>query len=121
MITVLSSPRVLVRVEGLAALVAAVLFYSRFGGNWVIFAVLFLAPDVSMAGYAAGPRAGAATYNLVHTYAAPAALTGLGLATRHPWVIFAALILFAHIGLDRLLGFGLKYPSAFKDTHLQHL
>lgn len=121
LITVLSSPRVLVRVEGLVALVTALLIYSWLGGNWAIFAVLFLAPDVSMLGYAVGPRAGAATYNLMHTYAAPAVVTGLGLATRHPWVIFAALILFAHIGLDRLLGFGLKYPSAFKDTHLQRL
>ena len=121
MITALLSPRVLVRLEGLVALAAAVLFYSWLGGNWGIFTVLFLVPDVSMVGYVAGPRAGAATYNLVHTSVTPTVAAGLGLATRHPWVILAALILFAHIGLDRLLGYGLKYPSAFKDTHLQRL
>jgi len=108
-------------VEGLVALAAAVLFYSWLGGNWVIFAVLFLAPDLSMVGYVAGPRVGAVTYNLVHTYVTPAVVAGLGLATRHPWVVSVALILFAHIGVDRLLGYGLKYPSAFKDTHLQRL
>jgi hypothetical protein len=117
----LLSPRVLVRLEGLVALAAAVFFYSWLGGNWVIFAVLFLAPDLSMVGYVAGPRPGAATYNLMHTYLAPAAIAGLGLVTRHPWVIFVALILLAHIGFDRLLGYGLKYPSAFKDTHLERL
>lgn len=121
MIISLFSPRVLVRLEGLVSFVVAVLFYAWLGGNWAIFAVLFLVPDVSMVGYVAGPRAGAATYNFVHTYVAPAVVAGLGLATRHPWVILVALILFAHIGLDRLLGYGLKYPSAFKDTHLQRL
>ena len=119
--TTLLGPRILVRMEGFVALVAALLLYSWQGGNWALFAVLFLAPDVSMVGYAAGPKTGAATYNLVHTYIAPAVIGGLGLATRYPPVTFAALILFAHIGLDRLLGYGLKYPSAFRDTHLQRL
>lgn len=86
-----------------------------------MFAILFLVPDVSIAGYAAGPRTGAATYNLVHTYVTPATMASVGLAAGHPWVISVALILFAHIGFDRLLGYGLKYPSAFKDTHLQRL
>lgn len=119
--TALLAPRTLVRLEGLVALVAAILLYSWQGGNWVLLAVLFLAPDVSMVGYVAGPRLGSATYNLVHTYIAPAVMAGLGLATRHPWVTFMALILFAHIGVDRLLGYGLKYPGAFRDTHLQRL
>jgi uncharacterized protein DUF4260 len=120
-VTALLGPRVLVRVEGLVALVAAVLLYSWQGGHWVLFAVLFLAPDLSMVGYVAGPRTGAATYNLVHTYVTPAVMGGLGLATHHRLVTFTALLVFAHIGFDRFLGYGLKYPNAFRDTHLQRL
>jgi hypothetical protein len=115
------NPRVLVRLEGLVALVVALLLYPRHGGNWVVFAVVFLAPDLSMVGYAAGPRAGAAAYNLVHTYVTAAMIAGLGLVTGHSWLFPIALILLAHIGLDRALGYGLKYPSAFKDTHLHRL
>jgi Domain of unknown function (DUF4260) len=119
-ITVLR-PGVLVRLEGLVALTAAVIVYLSLGGNWITFAILFLVPDVSMVAYVAGPRTGAAIYNLIHTYAAPALIASVGLATKQSFVVFVALILFAHIGLDRLLGYGLKYPSAFKDTHLQRL
>ncbi len=119
--TLLLAPSVLVRLEGLAALVVAVLFYAWNGGNWLLFLLLFLAPDVSILGYAAGPRVGAATYNLVHTYTIPAVVAGYGLLAKQTLVLALALIVFAHIGIDRLLGFGLKYPGGFKDTHLQRL
>jgi hypothetical protein len=36
-----------------------------------------------------------------------------------PVLTLAALILGGHIGLDRLLGYGLKYPTAFKGSHIQ--
>ena len=114
-------PNSLVRLEGLAAVVLAVWWYAAFGASWVLFAILFLAPDIAMLGYLAGPRAGAALYNLVHTYTSAAILAGLGTVTGHRLLVYLALILAAHIGVDRLLGFGLKYPSGFKDTHLQRL
>ncbi len=111
-------PRFVLRLEGLAVLVAAVIGYGTLGGSWVLFAVLFLVPDISMTGYLGGPRAGAMTYNVVHSYVAPAALAGLmasGVLPVH-WGI--CVIWVAHIGFDRALGYGLKFAAAFRDTHL---
>jgi hypothetical protein len=112
------SVRVWLRVEGLAILVAAVLFYWAQGASWISFAVLFLAPDLSMLGYLAGPRAGATAYNIVHSYVLPLVLAGVGFFLKNHAATACALIWIAHIGFDRLLGYGLKYPSAFGETHL---
>ena len=106
------------RLEAALVVVGAVLAYHSLGAGWLLFAVLFLAPDISMAAYAFGPRAGAVGYNLVHTYLAPAFLALIGAAAGLPVLYGPALIWTAHIGFDRLLGYGLKYPSAFADTHL---
>lgn len=91
-------------------------FYARGGHSWALFALLFLAPDLSFAGYLAGPRAGAAAYNLLHSYVGPAGAAVLALSNGRPATV--ALIWAAHVGFDRLLGYGLKYPTAFGDTHL---
>ena len=108
----------LLRLEGVAALAGALALYAHAGFSWPIFALFFLAPDLSMLAYFAGPRAGAAVYNFVHTYtvALPLALAGFLVAV--PELAAAGLILAAHIGFDRMLGFGLKYATAFGDTHL---
>ncbi|RKQ33951.1 DUF4260 family protein [Oceanobacillus halophilus] len=37
------------------------------------------------------------------------------------FLIIVGLIWTAHIGMDRMIGFGLKYPTAFKDTHIQRI
>lgn len=115
------APRVLIRLEGGAAFALAVALYDHHGDAWWLFLLLFLAPDLSMVGFLAGSRAGAMLYNLVHTYMWPAALGGYGVMTDGPLLVSLALIWLAHIGLDRLLGFGLKYETGFKDTHLQRL
>lgn len=104
------------RVEGLVALVLAVVLYSRLDYSWTLFAILFLAPDLSFAGYLAGPRAGAATYNLLHSHAGPLLLGIALLATGHG--VAVPLIWAAHVGFDRALGYGLKYPTGFAHTHL---
>jgi Domain of unknown function (DUF4260) len=114
-----SLPAAFLRLESLAVLIAATALYfdGDFAG-WAFFAFI-LAPDLSFAAYLAGPRAGAIAYNLAHTYAFPVALgAGCLLAGEAGWPLQAALIWSAHLGIDRLLGYGLKYPSAFKDTHL---
>ena len=111
------APRIWLRVEGLAACAVAVVLFARSGGDWRLFAVLFLAPDLSMLAYLRNPRFGAAGYNLAHTYALPAALSALRLAGVG-WALPVALIWAAHIGFDRLLGYGLKYPTGFGFTHL---
>jgi len=106
------------RLEGLAVLAAAAVLYAGTGYGWVLFAVLFLAPDLAMLGYLGGPRAGAVAYNLAHTYAAPAVLAGVGWAMGAALPVALALVWAAHIGFDRALGYGLKLPTDFRDTHL---
>jgi hypothetical protein len=117
----LLGPASLLRVEGVALLVLSVLLYRVNGGGWLMFGVLLLAPDLSMLGYLAGPRVGAAIYNAFHAYAMPAVVSALGMIFASPVAMAVALIWFAHIGMDRTVGYGLKYPSSFNDTHLQRV
>ncbi len=104
------------RLEGLAVLLLAVVAYARADHSWLLFAILILAPDLSFLAYAAGPRVGAAVYNALHSYIGPALLAVVLVAIE--WPLAVPLIWAAHIGVDRALGYGLKYPTAFSDTHL---
>jgi len=115
---VTGTPRLLLRVEGFIAFVAALVAYQLVGGSWLLFAGLFLVPDLSMVAYLAGPQRGAAGYNTVHTYLAPALLSGAMALHLIPAFWQAPLVWIGHIGLDRALAFGLKYPEAFRSTHL---
>jgi len=114
-------PRLLLQLESDAFMFAAGIFYHQLHGSWLWFALLFLAPDISMFGYLANKKAGAMIYNLAHTYTIPLLLL-LGL-----WIcgqennIWLCLIWLAHIAFDRMIGYGLKYETAFKDTHLQRV
>ncbi|HEU4697905.1 MAG TPA: DUF4260 domain-containing protein [Gemmatimonadales bacterium] len=110
--------RAWLRLEGLAVLVASVALYAQLDGGWGRFALLFLAPDLSFLGYAAGPRRGAAVYNAAHSYLGPLLLALAGVTGDPGALLPYALIWTAHIGFDRLLGYGLKYPTSFHDTHL---
>ena len=114
-------PGRLLRLEGLALFVGALVVYFDQDFGWLLLVVLLLAPDLSFAGYLAGPRIGAWTYNSVHTTVGPIALAVVGVLTDTDWCLQVALIWLAHIGLDRLLGYGLKYPTDFKDTHLNRV
>jgi hypothetical protein len=116
-----NSPGWLLRLEGAVMFISAVVLYSRSDSDWLMFVLLFFVPDVSMIGYAVNTAIGATIYNLVHAYALPAILGLAGLFTANALLIALSLIWFAHIGLDRMLGFGLKYPTIFKDTHLQRV
>jgi hypothetical protein len=106
------------RAEGLAVFAVALAFYVGLGGGWLLGVLLFFAPDLSFAGYLAGPRIGAVAYNLAHTYVSPAVLAGLGWVLTAPLLPILALLWAAHIGFDRMLGYGLKLPTSFHDTHL---
>jgi hypothetical protein len=114
-------PSVLLRLEGIAVLVAALVLYFHLDYGWVLLVVLFLAPDLSFVAFALGPRVGAAAYDVLHTEIFPVALGTVGVVADSETAAKVALIWLAHIGMDRLLGYGLKYPSAFKDTHLQRV
>ena len=90
-------------------------------GTWWLLVALVLAPDLSMVGYLAGNRTGAIAYDAAHTYAFPVLLTTLGWIAGAEVATELGLIWIVHIGVDRALGYGLKYPSGFKDTHLQRV
>ena len=110
--------RTLLRLEGLALFAGMTLLYGVWGGSWWIYALLFLAPDLSFAAYLAGPRFGAMLYNAAHSYLAPMTLMTFGFATSAPLVLSISMIWLAHIGFDRMLGYGLKYADGFGFTHL---
>ena len=110
--------KILLRLEGLALFAGMTLLYALWDGSWWVYLVLFLTPDVSFAGYLAGPKVGAVVYNAAHCYLAPSALMTVGFATTSPLTLSIAMIWLAHIGVDRALGFGLKYFEGFSFTHL---
>jgi hypothetical protein len=112
------NPRPLLHLEGAAVLIVSLFSYHWSQGSWLPFALLFLVPDLSMLGYAANVRVGAITYNAVHTYVGPLELAGYSFGSNRPAICLRSLMWIAHIGLDRMLGFGLKYPTRFNDTHL---
>lgn len=138
---VTGTPRVLLRLEGAAMLVTATFAYAQTGRGWLLYLLLFFVPDVSFAAYALGPRVGATVYNLLHSYTLPllslaaagvmrTASLGVDAAVKVPYLgwydvafmfTVGSFIWLAHIGFDRMLGYGLKYPSGFKDTHLGRL
>jgi hypothetical protein len=111
-------PTVFLRAEGAVLFGLAIFFYWYAEGALVLLLVLFLVPDLGMLGYLGGPRVGAITYNLTHTYLLPAILLVVSFLSPLRGAFYWAFIWFAHIGLDRLLGFGLKRASGFRDTHL---
>ena len=110
--------RYLLRIEGLAAATVAAVLYARTGASWWLFAALWLAPDLSMLGYLASPCRGARVYNAFHTYTLPVVLGLSGWFLHVRGFVPFALIWINHIGVDRLLGYGLKYANGFGWAHL---
>ena len=113
--------RMLLRAEGLVVLAVAMAAYAQFGAGWGWFAALFLLPDVSFLAYFAGPRAGAWAYNAMHSYAGAVGLLAAGVLGGMPMLLAVGLVWCAHIGFDRMLGYGLKYDAGFGRTHLGRL
>jgi hypothetical protein len=108
----------ILRIESAAIGVAGVVAWLTLGGNPLVLVPALLAPDLSALGYLAGPRVGAWTYNLVHNWALAVLLALLSIASGEPWLMLAAAVVTAHVGFDRALGYGLKLPTSFQDTHL---
>ncbi len=107
-----------IRLEWVAVAVAAVVLYALTGISWWLFALLILAPNLSMLFYLAGPRAGAVAYNAFHILVLPVLLALAGIWTGHALATAVAMVWVAHIAVDRALGYGLKRASGFRDTHL---
>ena len=110
--------KILLRLEGLTLFAGMTLLYAIWDGSWWIYAILFLVPDLSFAGYLAGAKTGAVVYNAAHSYMAPVALMTTSFALASPLWLSIAMIWLAHIGIDRALGYGLKYGAGFTFTHL---
>ena len=110
--------RLVLRLEGLCVLIAASVAYSKFGLGWGTFAIFFLTPDLSFLGYLAGPKIGAVSYNVAHSYVGAVACLVASLVLPAPVLLSVGIIWFAHIGFDRALGYGLKYSEGFGFTHL---
>jgi Domain of unknown function (DUF4260) len=116
-----SKPGVLLRIEGATVFALSLFLYHTTAAPWWHFFLLFLWPDLFMLGYFRSLRVGTQLYNLVHNYVFPAALAAAALHEHRSGLLSFALIWAAHIGADRALGYGLKYPTFFADTHLQRL
>ena len=107
--------------EGAAAFVAGTLLYLSRGGDALLFLPLLLLPDVGLLGYLRNARIGAFTYDLIHNWAVGIAVLGAGIAMSSDALWLTGAILIAHVGMDRAVGYGLKYAAGAKVTHLQRV
>ncbi|QDF38676.1 DUF4260 domain-containing protein [Bradyrhizobium symbiodeficiens] len=112
------SVNILLRLEGLTLFAGMVVLYWAWDGSWLVFALLFFVPDLSFLAYLSDAKFGALVYNAAHSYMAPVSLLTLGFGLASPLTLSIALIWLAHIGIDRALGYGLKYSAGFGFTHL---
>ncbi|MBF9140320.1 DUF4260 domain-containing protein [Hymenobacter properus] len=108
----------LLKTEELAEMLLAVVVFTQLPYAWWVLPATFLLPDLSMLGYLAGPRTGTFSYNLMHHKALAVALGLAGWALGLPLLMLVGTVLLFHSAFDRVLGYGLKYVSGFKDTHL---
>jgi hypothetical protein len=113
--------RIWLRLEGFAGIGVGWWVWQANGGELAWFIPLLLVPDVAMLGYVAGNHVGAITYNVAHNWFIGGLVLGLGLWLAAPALVMAGAVLVAHTGIDRVFGYGLKYPTSFKDTHLGRL
>ncbi|SDQ80099.1 DUF4260 domain-containing protein [Virgibacillus salinus] len=113
--------RLLLHIEGAAVLALSLFFYGYSEFSWILFLILLLVPDISMLGYLLNNKVGSILYNFFHTYTIPIAIITCGFIVSNQTVLAIGLIWSAHIGMDRMVGYGLKYPTEFKDTHLNRV
>jgi hypothetical protein len=117
----LTTPHLLLRLEGLAILIAGISLYTLTEGTWLTFFLLLLAPDAAMLGYLVNPKVGSWLYNLAHIYVLPVGLAVFSVLLASGIGLQISLIWVAHIGMDRVFGYGLKYEDQFKHTHFSKI
>lgn len=108
----------LLKLEELAMLLLGLWAFSLIGISWWWFAGLILLPDIGMAGYLLGNKTGAFSYNFFHHRAISVVIFVLGYFLENQILEVSGIILFTHIAMDRIFGYGLKYEKGFKFTHL---
>ncbi len=104
--------------EELLKLILSFLASLHLGFEWWVFFLWLLAPDIGILGYAVNKKFGSITYNLFHHQGIAIIAGIIGYCISNTELIFAGLILFGHSSMDRIFGYGLKYPDDFKNTHL---
>lgn len=107
----------ILRAEGLAVFIACLFWYAHLNASWLLFVLLWLVPDISMVGYLKNTKLGAVIYNFAHNYMLVLAIVGLGFLLHSNLLVAIGVIFTSHVGLDRFLGYGLKYMDSFKHTH----
>lgn len=106
------------KLESLAEFLLSIFVFSRLEFAWYWYPALLLLPDLSMIGYAFSPRIGAVIYNFFHNKALGVVVALAGFSIANPILLLAGVILFGHSAMDRIFGYGLKFPDDFKNTHL---
>lgn len=109
----------ILKFEGFTTLLLALFVYQLMGFNWVWFLLLIFVPDISLVGYLKNKKIGALIYNFVHNLVTATILIFVGFLSGIELFTMIGIILIAHVGMDRALGYGLKYPTSFKQTHVQ--
>ena len=109
---------IILRAEQLAISAAGIVLWLINGGPPWLLIPMWLLVDLSMVGYLGGPRLGSITYNAAHNLVLPVVLLGIGIWIGIGWMLLAGAVFITHVGLDRALGYGLKLPTDFRDTHL---
>lgn len=110
--------RNLLKIEEAAMFAFGVYLLWGFALPWWLLLILLFTPDLGAVGYLAGPRFGALTYNVLHHKAVALALFIMGMVSANDFFQIAGMVIFSHSSFDRVLGFGLKYPDSFSNTHL---
>jgi hypothetical protein len=108
----------IIRIEEALLFAFSIFLFSQLDFAWWWFPLLLLTPDLSMLGYLHNPKTGAFTYNLIHHKGVGVAAYVLGVLLAQPVLMLAGVILFGHSSMDRIFGYGLKYPDSFHHTHL---
>ncbi len=111
----------LLKLEEALMFAFSIYLFTQLDFAWWWFPALLLAPDIGMIGYLHGPRLGSITYNITHHKGIALAVLLVGYYNQHDWTTLAGIILFGHSSMDRILGYGLKYPDSFQHTHLGKL
>ncbi|WP_373877042.1 DUF4260 domain-containing protein [Lysinibacillus piscis] len=113
--------RHIIKLEYASIALLCLLFYWYYQFPWLYLILFLLTPDISMVGYLINGKVGALFYNMSHSFICPAFLLFIGIVCTENVCMMIALIWLMHIGVDRALGYGLKYKDAFTHTHIQHI
>jgi len=106
------------QLEEIAMFALGLVLFSELNISWWWFVGLFLAPDIGILGYLFNNKTGAIFYNIFHHTFLALIIYLIGYFTAFEFLQFIGVLLFSHASFDRIFGYGLKYKTGFKFTHL---